>query len=310
MQRLIQFVTLAVLLVVLGPDAVAQEQRPEPQGAGAQLLSGFETGPVAIDFPGGSVAEYYKLIERKKPACSFVLGRDVERVAMPPLKLSHTRLADAILVPQRIVPGIGVSMVSAPTAPGGNVLPIFAVTVDPRGVRDWLTSAPDRINVEIAAGTVSEYLAALRKASPGLNAVVASPEAGSMRIPAVTLKSATVEEAVLLLGAMPAGENHLKLDVVPVGDVFVVREFLDKPGSAESRVWTQSLQNLTQLGARTEDVLSAIDAAMSVVEQPAQIKYHRETGLLIVRGNEESVNAVSSVVTQLFEQAVKNREKK
>ncbi len=313
MARLSRMSLVVAAVLICAAGAFAQEQRAAQAGP-AQFASEkeFEAATVSIDFPGGSVAEYYRLIQRQQPACPIVMGRDVERIAMPPTKFSRARLIDAVQIPGRVVAGVGVSPVggTGEAGAGGFVPPTFAVAVDRGDVSDWISAAPDRINVDVAACTVSEYLASLRKVAPSLNVVIGSAETGAVQVPAVSLKGVSIGEAIGLLGSLPADGGGHRLNVERVGDVFIIDAFTTKPPSGNSRTWVSSLQNLTQLGMSTEDVLSAVDAAMSVVEQPAQIKYHRETGILIVKGNDEAVNAVSSVMNQLFEQAVKTREKK
>jgi hypothetical protein len=79
---------------------------------------------------------------------------------------------------------------------------------------------------------------------------------------------------------------------------------IGKPGAAvESTV--MSVADVLQGDITADDLLTAVNIAIEVVgraDEPADIKFHKETGLLIARGSIRQIVALRQVVVQLREQ--------
>jgi chromosome segregation ATPase len=66
------------------------------------------------------------------------------------------------------------------------------------------------------------------------------------------------------------------------------------------------MADLLDENLKPEDALTAIQTALELIQgadEPAQIKFHQETGILICRGSPEQVESIQQVITQLRERA-------
>ncbi len=169
-------------------------------------------------------------------------------------------------------------------------------------------TSPPSFSLQFAGGTIGEYVNALQEASGGANIVVASPEVGAIRFPPVRLESVTLEAAVIVL----EGEYPTK----QAGNVYVSAEMVGHPAegvkplfrisanrqthlAAEVKVW--SVADLIAGSLAPEDFLTAVEAVVELIpgHQPAEIRFHKETGLLIARGDPHQLDAIEGVVEQI-----------
>lgn len=179
-----------------------------------------------------------------------------------------------------------------------------------------------KISVSFKGGTVQEYLAALRAAGSKeapVNAVV-SKELYSVQIPPVELSDTTVYAALSALTVL-VPRNEYELSVKPLSQmglpqyhpnafaveaqrrfsspdqmpqslrIYSVRDLLAAPGEAEGeRVSSATL--LTALRTALGEVPGAGDP-------PPEVKFHAESGLLIVRATEIEQDTVKQVVREV-----------
>ncbi|MCC6661352.1 MAG: hypothetical protein IT437_10750 [Phycisphaerales bacterium] len=171
------------------------------------------------------------------------------------------------------------------------------------------------ISVEFPGGTVNEYVAALKKAAGGtpVNAVV-SEEAGVQVLPPISLRSVSPYVA---LSAIPAaaGFGTGNWEVHPIAEPgaasvnTVSVDFLaqDRGGRGLEVFSTQRL--LSGDAAIAPDVLlTAVDTALQMEgggKSRADVMFHKDSGLLLVRGSPSQLNAVSQVISQLQDDATR-----
>lgn len=178
-----------------------------------------------------------------------------------------------------------------------------------------------RISISFKGGTVEQYLAALREAAPKdlpVN-IVASKDFQSVQIPPVELTDTSVYAALAALTVL-VPRSEYAVDVKPLaqwntggqGDAnaFAIeaqRRFMP-PGPQSLKV--VSVRDLLSAeGAdpservSAETLLTAVKTALGEVpgagDPPPEVKFHAESGLLIVRASDVELEAVKQVVKEL-----------
>jgi len=166
-----------------------------------------------------------------------------------------------------------------------------------------------RVNLRFEGGTVLDFIGTLRDAAPDAN-ILCDEQAARVPMAAVDLKNTTLYAALNLLDEMRfmEGENitMLATRMIPSGDggtqpIFHIRAESRLAGAepALSKVWTVAA--LIEGGVKAEDLLTAIEQAVALqpLPEPAQIRFHAETGLLLVRANPSHVVVIDEVISQL-----------
>ncbi len=167
------------------------------------------------------------------------------------------------------------------------------------------------ISVKFAGGTVADYIKALVKEAGTINVVVA-PEAAAVPMPPVTLTKVTVSAAIDLVdgrSASPPGRN-IKLDVrhmpqyaeaaLPTYQIKADVRRTERPRTNAS-VWT--IANLLRGdNFDADNVLAAIETALDTLESTIEpdIRFHKETGLVIARGDHAQLSTIDDVLGQLL----------
>jgi len=166
------------------------------------------------------------------------------------------------------------------------------------------------ISVKFAGGTVTEYVKALVKEAGTINIVVAL-EAADVPMPPVTLTKVTVSAAIDLVDGRSAslpgriielGVRHMPQyaeEELPTYQISadVLGTVRPRPNAS---VWT--IANLVRGDVfDTDDVLAAVETALDVVESTTEpiIRFHKETGLLIARGDPHQLGTINEVLEQL-----------
>lgn len=160
----------------------------------------------------------------------------------------------------------------------------------------------DDIEVKFEGGTVKEYIDALRNSyapavgPAGVN-VVLMPGAESVHMPPLSIKGASFDSAMHLVRfARSPGLGGADLIVSQESELYVV--YLKPREVAKvhhaTRVWSLSDFMINGMGAL--DILAAVETALSIFDEPRNVKYHEETGLLIMRGPEAQIEAVDQVL--------------
>lgn len=166
-------------------------------------------------------------------------------------------------------------------------------------------------NLNFSGGTLAEYVELLRRQSGGKVNVIVMPDAASFPMPPMSLTSVTVSSAIDVL------ENRMNQSLgrfltvkqtvdrrggesIYAIDVLSMRAAKQKPVEETSSVW--SLTPLTNSGRKTEDVIAAIETALSMFPEEMsrpQIRLHKETELLIARGDPSQLAAIGEVLLVL-----------
>ncbi len=188
------------------------------------------------------------------------------------------------------------------------------------GPRAW-AQAPDTgvevksvpvITLTFPGGTLEEYVQAVRKAASGANIMVATGEAGKVHVPPVELESVTVRAAVhLLVGRYDLDDRmaiYVEVEDVRSAGKPVFRVSANKHGGrtqAEVKVWSVLDLIGDELAGdkmSAKEVLTAVETAVELLiehNQPAQVRFHESTGLLIARGTSSQLHAIGQVVSEL-----------
>ena len=166
------------------------------------------------------------------------------------------------------------------------------------------------ISVKFAGGTVTAYFNALVKEAGTINVVVA-PEAADVPMPPVTLTKVTVSAAIDLVDGRSLRQpgRIVELDVrhmpqyaeeaLPTYQISAdVR--LTEQRRTNASVWT--IANLLRGDVfDADDVLAAIETALDILESTGEpiIRFHKETGLVIARGDHAQLSTIEDVLEQL-----------
>ncbi len=171
-------------------------------------------------------------------------------------------------------------------------------------------ASPDRVtvNLQFPGGTLAEYVKALQRLSPNINIIVASSDAGEIKLPAIKLDSVAPKVAVeLVRGDYQITSDaiaHVWVDVwdapgrATTGSVFRIRTQVDKArSSVQVRVW--NIGDLLGADRQPDGVLTAVETAVGLLDwisRPATIRYHEDTKLLVASGEHEQLQAIDRVV--------------
>lgn len=176
-------------------------------------------------------------------------------------------------------------------------------------------SANAAMTLDFPGGTAAEYIASLRRANPNANIVVLG-ELARVRMAPVQLKNVDVLSALSVLDQIPQsqGSFEAKIEVHNVAssqdvpDVYTVTAHIHERGPSPGQMQTSVISMADVLGEslKAADALTAIQTALELIgaeSEPAQIKFHEETGLLIARGTPEQIETIRQVNSQLRERA-------
>ena len=168
---------------------------------------------------------------------------------------------------------------------------------------------PQLISIEFRGGKVTDYIAAIRKAAPNVNIVVA-PEAEEILMPAVALKQVSAASALDLLDERShQGRNrvvqlivrHIRVHQPGERPTYHVKARI-AGRSREGRAEVWSVAYLLANGLPSKSVLSAVEMALEIVDSSTEmdLRFHEDTGLLIARGDEDQLVVIENVLEQLL----------
>lgn len=176
-------------------------------------------------------------------------------------------------------------------------------------------NGPATLSLNFAGGTAVDYVDALRKAMPNANIVVLGDLARVNMLP-VQLNAVDLESALRLLDQLPQAQGDLAVKVrvenvrtsQDVPDVFAVSADVRGriQGGGPQQTAVISMADLLGENLKPADALTAVQTALELLGtegEPARIKFHEETGLLIARGNPDQMECIGQVMSQLRERA-------
>jgi hypothetical protein len=186
------------------------------------------------------------------------------------------------------------------------------------------------LSIDFPGGTVGQYIDALRHSSSQPVNIVLPPRAAKANMAPVLLKTVTVIDAlnaVLAVADIPADEDwavrplaNLSPSGMPAvpgesvpGFAVLVQtrnrpvmttagpQFMGMPSSPRTTVY--SIRSLLDSGMKPESVITAVGAVLSMDKQAEapEIKFHEESGLLILRATPEQTDSAEQVIARLQE---------
>ena len=195
--------------------------------------------------------------------------------------------------------------------------------------QETATTAPPRppavvVTLSFRGGSMAEFVAAVRAAEAKANIVVAAAAADA-KLPAIELRGAGIDQA--LEGACAVAEAVYPVRVkdftgagepvysitsmgpVQYGNVSGTATTNASPAPARADETTQvfSLNRLTEPdprfvaseGLKVETILSAIEAGTSDDAKKAVLRYHRDSGLLFLRGTRAQITIIKDLLSNL-----------
>lgn len=170
------------------------------------------------------------------------------------------------------------------------------------------------IDLDFKGGTLREYVNAIQKKAASTNVLI-DPLAERFPVPSVQFRSVDVASAMELLDHR-AGEvdgRGVRIDVRTIDPpntlsepVYAVHAETFSPRKLRDELtMVISVKDLLDADYTADDILTAVETALNLVDDgvTAQVRFHKETGLLIARGPEEQVSAVVDVTAQLRQAA-------
>ncbi len=189
------------------------------------------------------------------------------------------------------------------------------------------------VSIDFPGGTINDFIKAVQKAAaPAAVNVIRPAEAASVQAPPISLRNVTVKTALesLRFAFQDSGEHRFQVEDFG-GDagsepVYAVRygrmssRAAAPPPADDRTIEVFSIRDLiepTNPGAdpsgtiSRDHILSAVDTALRLDdrqnETPPEIKYHQDTGLLIVRGTGEQVNLIRALLLRVRDDAKSRR---
>ncbi len=162
-----------------------------------------------------------------------------------------------------------------------------------------------RADFDFPGGTVADYVAAVEKAFGAANAAV-QPGAEGVSVASVKLVGVTRSEALRAITVLCDHPLPRRVQLSEQGGTLFHIVIYDPTGGVpdtDIRVWR--IDPFVAEGSSRKDILKhalfAIGQALELAGGEADLRYHEETGLLIVRGQVIQLHAVDQVVDQLNE---------
>lgn len=173
------------------------------------------------------------------------------------------------------------------------------------------------VTLEFDGGTMEQFVAAVRKEQGKANIVLADA-ARDARVPSLELKDAGIEQA--LEGACMAAEADYDVRVrefdgvgQPVYSIVAERSPVRggragqvvRPGADDQQQRVMSLNTLIKqrlygvAPLKVDTVLSAIELALSDEAVAPRVRFHEDSGLLLVRGTMVQVDVVEQILRML-----------
>ncbi|HWB20721.1 MAG TPA: hypothetical protein VG711_10500, partial [Phycisphaerales bacterium] len=160
------------------------------------------------------------------------------------------------------------------------------------------------INVSFNGGTISQYIDTVRKSDPDANIVLLS-KLDDVTLPPVKLLNVDVFTALKVLTWMPAtsDDRPVSIDVgrenpefTNQAPVFIIADHTKGPAAPpRERVVVISLKDLINDSLSADDILTAMESSAKLAGKDSaqpEIRFHKETGLVIARGTNEQIDAI------------------
>lgn len=186
--------------------------------------------------------------------------------------------------------------------------PALATTQDAGAATDC--SIGNTFNLTFSGGSLDQYVAAIQNALPCANILLAG-DGKIFPVAAVTLRNVTALGALRLIegNATRTGGRRSNVTIQPTkGDAGVLEairvQIVDfQPQVNQSNALHAAVFSVAEplaMGAKQEDILGALEAALGVFESEAgKIRFHAPTGLVMIRAPQEQLDIVEATVNML-----------
>lgn len=325
MRRITLMLVLVALSfsVALAPRAMAQNfddgSRPD-------------TPKYSIYFEGGTLEEYCQVI-RDIAGANIVTDQHATSINMPKVAIEDCTVTTLLNIADRQQGAIHVSRIvsdgdnlgASVEFPGGSrghirraeltaePIWIYLVTVDMNGGvfvgnhSGPANAAKRNFDLQFKGGSAIEYVNAIRAAYPKAN-ILAMPGLEEFDVPAANLQGVTVSAALQAINnqqtAIDGVQAEIRLERVNMqhSDERVFTLSLKRHEfDAVSAVW--SVGEHFELGIGEADLLSAVNAVLTMNDQKATVRFHPETRLIMVRGRQQTLEMVEETLEQVLESA-------
>ena len=297
--------TVYVIAVVVVACSVCRAQPAAESDA--------DTARVDFAFPGGTVAEYVEAVRQAAPELNVVLHPEAEEVKLPRVVLKNVP-AEALLTGGlagfehsgrvmmtvgRLEHGVFHIMAHLPKPEAAGPPPQMAVfdladivvsgPADPVGRDEVAQKLQKIVAVNFEDNTLFNVLEYFRNQAD----INIAPRWQALQVIGIEqdapvtlqLKDVSVDVALRII------LDDLNDEAYYTIDEGVVRIRGDRRPPQDRRI------TIEQLLTAVETALEMVPRAEDPAEEPAELKYHADTGLLIVRGYEQQLHAVESVIS-------------
>lgn len=161
-----------------------------------------------------------------------------------------------------------------------------------------------KLDIDFPGGTFSALIALIEKRTGTAPNVIVSKEAGLLPLPAFSLRSVSVGEAMAALQNLNVIDGYYLRAEVNKGShvITVTTQQQHQPGPTprrSSKVY--NLENVLSDKCNIADVITAIQAAWEMMSEQhsAVVRFHKETNLLIAVGTNDELQIVHDIVLEL-----------
>ncbi|MFO0875169.1 MAG: hypothetical protein U0575_14515 [Phycisphaerales bacterium] len=209
-----------------------------------------------------------------------------------------------------VAPGAVAAKGAASPADGPAAKAAAAKSAPPAATEAQPGEAPVLFDLEFAGGTLREYLAALRRATPAVNLVVGQ-EAEALPIPRLSLKRIDLVTALSLIEReeKPGTPDALVVEIVRVNaeqpdaqPTFRVQVTGAMQVSSNAMA-VESIGDVIESGIPAGTILDAVESGLRVAlgERASlmDVKYHEPTRLILARGPVEGQQTLKEIIRAL-----------
>ncbi len=178
------------------------------------------------------------------------------------------------------------------------------------------------IDLDFRGGSAAEFIEAVRKAADSKVNIVTMPHVEEVEIPPMKLRHVEVVAALNLLdgeSVQTAPGRFVELDVRTISPSFdeggllikvdaKVNEARNYQGPQRSNIW--SVADLIANGMTADNITTAVSAALELLgpeSAKAQVRFHKETSLLLARAAGEQIEIINNVIGELRQSSAQQR---
>lgn len=206
----------------------------------------------------------------------------------------------------------------------------IALTIALAATLAWLGGAPpamgqdnqsrsdELLDLSFEGGTVQQYVNMIEMKAGHANVILDLNDI-EIPMPKVELKRVEFLSAMKLLDGRESIVNgmYVRLNMRTIQTtvreaptVMITAEIEPAESIQNFRSTVLSVKDLLRAGMTAEDVLTAVTTALELFDEsnePAELRFHEQTGLLIARGDREQMATIHDVVDQLRKAAMQDR---